>query len=238
MLVLIIVGILNASVLWLYLQALEQEEASVVVVFYQLVPLIGLVLGFLILGETISKLQFIAMSIIILGTTIISFEIDNENNFKLKKRTVALMLGASTFWALESVIFKYAALEVNLWRSLFWEHLVLLVIGLLIFIFVKKYRDNFLLAMNTNSSKILQLNGLNEVVYMLGNFATSFAYLLAPVALILLTQSFQPIFVFAIGIFLTVFFPKVSVENIHTKNLWQKVFSIIITGIGTYLLLM
>ena len=74
--------------------------------------------------------------------------------------------------------------------------------------------------------------------YMLGNLVTSYAYLLAPVALILLSQSFQPIFVFVIGIFLTIFFPKISVENIHTKNLWQKFFAIVITGIGTYLLLM
>jgi drug/metabolite transporter (DMT)-like permease len=217
--------------------ALEQDEASIVVVFYQLVPIIGLVLGYFILGETINQLQFIAMMIVIFGTTIISFEIDEENNFKLKKRTIALMLAASTFWALESVVFKYTALEVTLWPSLFWENLVLFVIGVLIYIFVKSYRENFNLAVTGNTKPILGLNFMNEVTYITGNVVTSYAYLLAPIALILLTQSFQPIFVFAIGIFLTIFFPKINTEKIHSRSVWQKLIAILITGFGTYLLL-
>ena len=72
---------------------------------------------------------------------------------------------------------------------------------------------------------------------MLGNIAFSFAYLLAPIALVLLTQSFQPFFVLVIGIILTLFFPKISVEKIEAKHLWQKVIAIFITGIGAYMLL-
>lgn len=231
------VGILNMLVLWFYLLALRDEEASVAIVFYQLVPVFGLGLGYLILGEVITQAQFIAMAIIILGTTIISFEIDTENNFKLRRQTVALMLSASFFWALSSVIFKVVALEENVWRSLFWEHLVLTVVGILIFTFVRSYRTHFLSAIRNNSGAILSLNFANEALYMLGNLVFAFAYLLAPISLILLTESFQPIFVFAIGIFLTLFFPKVSVEKIQTKHLWQKAIAICITGIGTYLLL-
>jgi hypothetical protein len=73
---------------------------------------------------------------------------------------------------------------------------------------------------------------------MTGNLAFAFAYMLAPIALVLLANSFQPIFVLGIGILLTIFFPKISVEKIEAKNLWQKVIAITITGIGTYLLLM
>jgi hypothetical protein len=61
---------------------------------------------------------------------------------------------------------------------------------------------------------------------------------MAPVALVLLTDSFQPVFVLAIGIFLTIFFPKISVEKIGAKHLWPKIAAICITGIGTYLLFM
>jgi drug/metabolite transporter (DMT)-like permease len=234
---LVIVGILNILVLWFYLLALRDEEASIVVVFYQLVPIIGLGLGYVMLGETISQMQAIAMAIIILGTTIISFDIDDENNFRLRKKTVSLMFAASFFWALESVLFKYVALEESVLHSLFWEHLTLGVVGILIFIFVRSYRTQFIKAIKKNKTTVLNLNFANEVIFMLGNLVSSFAYLLAPIALVLLTESFQPIFVFAIGIFLTVFFPKISVEEIHTKKVIQKILSITITGIGTYLLL-
>ncbi len=232
-----IVGLLNILVLWFYLLALRDEEASVAIVFYQLVPVFGLVLGYFILNETLTQIQLIAMAIIIFGTTIISFEIDVENNFKLRRQTVALMLAASFFWALGSVIFKAVALEENVWRSLFWEHLMLTLVGICLFTFMRSYRIHFLAAIRNNSRAIMSLNFANEGLYMLGNLIFAFSYLLAPISLILLVDSFQPIFVLLIGIALTLFFPRISVEKIHARHLSQKVLAICITGIGTYLLL-
>ena len=230
------VGVLNIGVLWCYLLALKDEEASVAVVFYQLVPVFGYVLGYLLLDEVLTQMQLVAMAIVILGTAIISFEIDAENRFRLRGATIPLMLGAAFFWALESVVFKAVALEETLWRSLFWEHLMLALLGVIIFTFIGTYRKHFLVALRENSRGILSLNVANESIYMLGNIAFSIAYLMAPVALVLLTESYQPLFVFAIGIFLTLFFPKLTAEKIEAKHLWQKGIAILITGIGTYLL--
>jgi drug/metabolite transporter (DMT)-like permease len=236
-LTLAVVGILNVVVIWCYLLALRDEEASIVVVFYQLVPVFGSILGYFILGEVLSQIQLIAMAIIIFGTTIISFEVDAENKFKLRRKTIFLMLVAALAWAIESVLFKAVALEENLWRSVFWEHLMMTIVGLLIFIFIRSYRENFLSAMRDNSRRILSLNVLNETIYIVGNIVVAFTYLLAPVGLVLLTESFQPIFVFMLGIFFTFFFPKIATEKIYARHIIQKVIAICITGLGTYLLL-
>ncbi len=237
-LTLAVVGTLSTAVLWCYLMALKNEEASVTVVFYQLVPVLGGILGYFILGETLTRIQIIAMATIIFGTTIISFEIDEENKFKLRKKTVLYMLAAAFFWALGSVIFKAVALEENVWRSLFWQHLMLVIAGIIIFTFMRSYRTHFLSAIRENSKAILSLNVLNESLYIFGNVTFAFAYMLAPIALVLLAESFQPIFVLAIGIFLTIFFPKITVEKIHARHLWPKIIAICLTVIGTYLLFM
>ena len=231
-----VVGILNVMVLWCYLLALKDEEASIVIVFYQLVPVFGYILSYFILGEVLTKIQLIAMAIIILGTTIISFEIDEENKFKLRRKTILPMLAASFFWALESVIFKAVALEENVWRSFFWENVALFFVGVIIFIFMRSYRTSFLSVIRNNSKVVLSFGVVNEFLYMLGNLAFAFAYMLAPVALVLLTDSFQSVFALIIGIFLTIFFPKISIEKIGAKNLWPKIIAICVTGIGTYLL--
>lgn len=231
-----LVGVLNIIVLWCYLLALKDEEASITVVFYQLVPLFGYLLGYLVLDEVLTRMQVIAMAIIILGTTIISFEIDVENRFRLRKKTIVLMVSAAFLWAIESVIFKAVALEANLAQSLFWEHLVMVGAGIGIFAVVRSYRSHFLEALRNNSKAIISLNITNELLYIFGNVTVAFAYLLAPIALVLLGESFQPIFVFAIGIFLTIFFPKISVEKIQLRHIWQKFVAISITGIGTYIL--
>ena len=206
-------------------------------VFYQLVPVFGSILSYFVLDEVLTRVQIIAMAIIILGTTIISFEIDAENKFKLRRNTVFYMLIAALFWAIEAVLFKSVALEENLWRSLFWEHLMMTLSGILIFIFIRSYRENFILVIRKNAKGVLLLNLSNEAIYITGNIVVSFTYLLAPVGLVLLTESFQPIFVLGIGIFLTIFFPKITTEKIHTKYILQKIIAICITGIGTYLLL-
>lgn len=237
-LILSIVGILNVGVLWCYLLSLKYDEASVVIVFYQLVPVFGGILGYFFLGEILMPMQIIAMTIIIFGTTIIAFEIDSDNHFRLRKRTILPMLGASLFWAIGGVIFKAVALEENVWRSLFWEHIMLTVVGIIIFIFIRSYRINFLFAIKSNSNNILSLSGINELIYIGGNIIVAYTYLLAPIGLVLLTESFQPIFVLIIGLFLTFFFPKIIVEKIQAKHIWQKIIAICITGIGTYLLFM
>lgn len=235
-LVLSVVGILHLLVVVFYLLALKIEEASVAVVFYQLVPVFGCILGYFILGEHLTHRQLIAMAMVILGTTIISFEIDSEDKFTLRRNTILPMLAAAFCWALGSVIFKAVALEENLWRSLFWEHLMLMLVGIGIFVFMRSHRINFLSAIRSNSKAVVSLNVLNESLYILGNIAFAFAFLLAPIGLVLLTESFQPIFVLLIGIFLTIYFPKISAEKIHAIHLWQKIIAICITGIGTYLL--
>ena len=237
-LVLVIVAIFHLLVLWFYLIALGHDEASVVIIFYQLVPVFACVLGYLILGETLTRLQLIAMALLILGSTIISFEIDIDNRFKLRQKVILPMLGAAFFWAAGDTVLKMVALKENIIRSLFWENLTLFIAGIVIFLFIRSYRENFLLAIKNNSKKILSFNLLNEALYVSGNIIFAFAYIMAPVSLVLLTDSFQPIFVLVIGIFLTIFFPKISVEKIGAKHLWPKIIAICITGIGTYILFM
>lgn len=235
-LVLVVVAIFHLLVLWFYLIALEHDEASTVIIFYQLVPVFACVLGYLILGETLTKLQLMAMALVILGSTIISFEIDIDNRFKLRRKVILPMIAAAFFWAAGDTVLKMVALEENIVRSLFWENLTLFIAGIVIFIFIRSYRENFLLAIKNNSKMILSFNLLNEALYVSGNIIFAFAYIMAPVSLVLLTDSFQPIFAIIIGIFLTIFFPKISVEKIGAKHLWPKIFAIGITGIGTYLL--
>jgi drug/metabolite transporter (DMT)-like permease len=120
MLVLVIVAIFHLLVLWFYLIALKYDEASIVIVFYQLVPVFAYILGYLILGETLTRLQLMAMALVILGTTIISFEMDIDNKFKLRQKVILPMLGAAFFWAAGDTVFKMVALEESVIKSLFW----------------------------------------------------------------------------------------------------------------------
>lgn len=233
--ILALVGVLNVGLLFAYLQAMSEDEPTVVIIFYQMVPVFGLVLGNLVLGETVTGIQLVAMALIMAGSVIMTIATDADGRIVFRLKTFGLMAVASLCWAGESTLFKMVALEENVFRSLFWENFFVVVIGIVIFITVRHYRQNFLLALKVNSKPILGLNVLNESLYMVGNASASFVVVLIPVALNLLMNSFQPIFVFAIGVVLSWLLPGRATEN-ALDRLFQKIVAIALTGVGAYLL--
>ncbi len=231
-----ITAVLDIVLLWAYLNAMQRDDSSRVIVYYQLVPIFGIVAGRVFLGEVISKDQLVAMGVVILGTSIVSLE-NVEGRFRFKGRTVGYMLLACACWAAELAIFKVVALEENPWRSLFWKHIVLMVLGVLMYLLIPRYRASFQAAMRTNSVPLLSANLLNEVLYMLGTVSYGLAAMLAPVALVLLTETFQSIFVLVMAILIARFIPKLATESIDRTHVALKGVAICITGLGTYLLL-
>lgn len=229
------VSVLHVLVLFFYLKALDGEEVSTTIIFYQLVPVFAFVMGFFVLGETLVIRQLIAMAVIIIGTSLVSFDLDGAG-IRMRLKTAAWMTAASLCWALASVIFKAVALEENVIRTLFWEHLVLMLIGIGLFVLVEPYRHAFLKAMRLNSRPVLSLNLANEGIYMLGNAVVAFALMMAPVALILLGNSFQAIFSLLIGIAVTLLWPKLAAERLQLGHLARKAAAIAITGCGVWLL--
>lgn len=234
--IIVVNSMLDIVLLWAYLNAMQRDDSSRVIVYYQLVPIFGIVAGWVFLGEVISKDQLVAMAVVILGTGIVSLE-NVEGRFRFKGRTVGFMLLACACWAAELAIFKVVALEENPWRSLFWNHIVLMVLGVLMYLFIPRYRASFQAAMRINSVPLLSANLLSEVLYMLAVVSYSLAAMLAPVALVLLTVTFQSIFVFLIAILIARFIPKLATESADRTHVAMKGVAICITGLGTYLLL-
>ena len=234
--IIVITAVLDVVLLWAYLSAMQRDDSSRVIVYYQLVPIFGIVAGWIFLGEVISGDQLVAMGIVIFGTTIISLE-SVGGRFRFKGRTVGYMLLACACWAAELAIFKVAALEENVWRTLFWKHIILMIVGVLMVLFIPKSRASFLAAMRTNSVPLLAANLLNEVLYMLGTVSYGLAVMLAPVALVLLTVTFQSIFVFVMAILIARFLPQLATERIDRTHAVMKGIAICITGLGAYLLL-
>lgn len=234
--ILTVAAILDVVLLWAYLSALQQDDSSRVIIFYQVVPVLGIVSGWLFLGEVVSGQQLIAMLIVIVGTSIIAFE-KVGGSLRFKGKTVGFMLLACACWATELAIFKVAAIEENVWLSLFWKHVVLVILGLTMFTFIPKYRRSFLVALRDNSVPVLGANLLNEALYMLGTVSYGMAVMSAPVALVLLTETFQSIFVLVIAVLVAKLIPRFATESIEKDHLVRKAIAICITGVGTFYLL-
>ncbi len=235
-LVLIATGLCYLFGILFYMHALEKDDASYVVAFWQFVPIFAYILGIIFLEEKLSSLKIIGSIITILGATILSLEFEEGKRFKSK--VVLLMILSSLFLALSDVLFKYKALEeTSFWVSIFWNQVGMTLFGICAFLLVKNYRKDFLHIVKHDNKIITGINLGGETIQTVASIFNYSATLLAPIALVLVTSyTFQPLFVFLEGILLTLLLPKIVKEKISRKHLIQKFLSIIIMSIGVYLI--
>jgi uncharacterized membrane protein len=224
-------GTLSLVYVIFYLHALEDDEATIVAPFFQTIPIFGFIFGYLLLGETLTNHQIFASILIIAGSFLLS--LDLSNGIKIKKKLVSLMLASSSLYALNGVIFKSIAINSGFIESLFWGMTGQVVLGLVLYLFVKSYRTQLVSVMRENSRAVLGLNFLNGIIILAGDIVVAYALLLAPVTLILAVGGFQPLFVFIFGVLLTLFFPKFGRESLVKRDLVQKIAGILIIVAGS-----
>lgn len=233
-LLVVICGVLDILAVTFYLYALQKGEASVVVPLFQLIPILAFILAYFFLGEQLTQIQLLGAALVIIGSIVLSLDLQNRLP-KLRGRVVALMLLSSLFIAISALVFKAVAIEVNFWTTSFWNYIGLIITGLIFLIFVPSYRKEFIQACRTSSKAVIGINILNEIVNVVASLVMRFASLLAPLALVAtVSNGFQSVFVFLIGIIITLWWPKLGQENLHWKSLLQKALTIAIMVIGTY----
>ena len=230
--ILIISGILYTVAILLYLFALSKDETSVVTPTFQLIPVLAFILGFIFLGEIMTSKQLLGGLIVILGAIIISIDF---SNFKFKKNIFLLMIISSLSYAVYQVLFKVGASE-NFYNSIFWQAVGIFISAIILFS-IKSYRQEFFTIFKKNALAICGFSALVELTTVAGNLLISKALIMAPVvALVLLVESFQPIFVFMLGIIFTIFIPSFVQEDTGKKVIIQKVFAMSIILFGSYFL--
>lgn len=235
-LILLGIGILNAAAFLLYLLALDKEEPSIIVAFLQLIPVFAFFLGYAVLGETLNGQQAAASAIVVSGVAILSVEFGEGRGVSIKAQVLALVAGASFLYALHDTLFKAVAINGSFTASIFWQYAGCASAGITVYLFYPTYRKEFNDVFRQNDKRVLSLNTFGEVLYILGSLANNFALMLAPVALVLVVASYQPLFVFVGGTLLAIFLPSLAHEKLSRKHTAQKLLSIIIILIGSYLL--
>lgn len=218
-----------------YLYALETDEATYVAPLFQLIPVFSLILGYVFLGEVLTISQLLAMCIIVAGGVLISLEF-GTGKINLRSKTLGLMLLASGLYAINLILFKMIAGEQGFVNSLFWDLLGKVIFGIILYFTVGSYRKQFNNLIKSNSAKVFGLNGFNEILALIGEVAIIYAALFAPVALVQSVSSTQPLFVFIVGIILTLYFPKIAQENINRRILIQKIAATVVIVIGAAML--
>ncbi len=219
-----------------YVYALQRGDASVVIPLFQLIPVFSFVLAWIVLGETLTVSELIGGAIIIVGSVVLSLEMSDTKKLSFNKGAFWLMVLASFLTALSFLFFKFFALEAGLLTTAFWEYVGFSLTAVALFVFIPAFRRQFLTVLKANRASVLTLNGINETLNILGKLSFNFASLLVPITLVWFVVGFQPFFVLAFGILLTLFFPHISKEKITRGHLTHRLVTICIMLVGTLFL--
>jgi drug/metabolite transporter (DMT)-like permease len=228
-------GMLSVVAAVCYLYALDMDEASFVTPFYQTAPIFAYVLGYFILGETITFAQGLGSLVIIAGALALSLEF-GRRGVRFKRNVVALMLAAALLSATNGVVFKLIAVDRGFLTALFWGFVGQVMAGLTLLIFVRSYRRDFLALFKRQKVAAVGLIALSRTLFSVSEAVTLYATLLAPVALVLVVNSFQPLFVFALGVVLTLLLPQLTRESLNRMKMLQKGVGIGFMLVGGYLI--
>lgn len=83
---------------------------------------------------------------------------------------------------------------------------------------------------------VMAVNCFGELLGIGAKLISNFVSLIVPIVLVLIVNSFQPVFSLLYGIIFTLFISKIYKENIDKKLLLQKGVAIFIIVFGSYLL--
>jgi uncharacterized membrane protein len=229
----ILSGVLYMGAMLLYLQALQTEEASVVAPYFQSGPLFGYVLAYFVLGETLSWRQLAGGAMIVLGALSVSV------NFKygarmFKTRLAVLMLSCGFAGALGSLIFKIYAINIEFWTTTFWMYVGEAIFGCALLL-VPTYRRQLAATLRVNTAALLSINGSNELINLGGGLGNRYALMFAPLSLVQAIGSTTTLFVFALGVVLSVFWPGVAREDMSGRELAKKGLAALLVAAGVAL---
>lgn len=215
---------------YFYFKALEKNDASIVTVMFQLIPVFSYILALVFFKENLAMQQIIGAIVIILSAVLISFDFEERNN-KSKWLALILMTLSSLFYATYFFLFDIGIRNSSYNSCAFWFQIGFLILGIILICF-KSYRTTFIKAIKNNGRKYFSLNITNEVINLIANLLVNFANVTIPLALANVLNGFQGAFVFILGVIGVKLLPKYFKENISKKIVIQKISCIILSIIG------
>jgi drug/metabolite transporter (DMT)-like permease len=230
MLLMTLSGIFYMTGITFYLRALQGHEASMVAPFFQSSPMFGYILAYLVLGETLTPLQIAGCVLIIGGVLSVSISPGSMRG-RFRWQLAALMLCAGFVLSLSTLIFKAFAIKDEFWETTFWMFAgeALFGAGALC---IGRYRQQFIHLCRVNGTALLAINASNELINVGGGLANRYALIFAPLSIVQAIGSTTTLFVFLIGVLLTVLFPAVSRENLSKRECVSKGLAAVLVAAG------
>src|SRR5262245_36809061 len=144
------------------------------------------------------------------------------------------MLACGFVLSLSTLIFKAFAVRDEFWATTFWMFAGEAIFGAG-FLCITHYRTQFFQLLRQNGAALVAINASNELINLGGGLSNRYALIFAPLSIVQAIGSTTTLFVFAIGVGLTLLWPSVSRENLSPREFATKGIAAILVAAGVAL---
>jgi uncharacterized membrane protein len=212
------------------------EISRISPLFAALVPIFTLVFGRLFLVERLDNLQLFAFFLLIFGGALVSMKIGADQNSLSRQSFLFAFLGA-LFFALSFVLIKIVYSQTNFLNGYIVGRFGEFLAGVILFFVLQKNKgfriQDFWKGI---TKKELGLFALNKFLAVGAFFLQNYATFLGSAALVQAMAGTQQLFLLAITILLSFWFPSLLAEKFSFKNVFIKFVSILLIGFGLLVL--
>lgn len=232
-LILLLNAVLYTIAMIFWFKSLAQNDTTIVTIMLQLSPVFMLLLSPIFLSEqSLSLVQLIGSFVVMFAAILLTFEPIKKTFNKKRLYTLFIMTLASLAFAIYFILERYVNQDHDFNQTILWTNLSLLIVGALIFIFIKSYRKSFFKMLKRNGGKVIGLNIINQLIDSFANVILIFAGTLASVALVsFVAQGIKPFVVMLIGVMLTKLFSK-SKQHATKIEIAKRIIAILICIVG------
>ncbi|MBQ7202306.1 DMT family transporter [Candidatus Saccharibacteria bacterium] len=236
---LFLAGCLNSLAGVPYYRAIEIEDTTNVSIFVQLAPIVYLIFGWFLLGESFSPHQLLGFAVILAGP----FLIIATTRKKSRKIKIKAALEAALY-VIISVIANIIFVKSSEATPMSFIHdMIFIFLGkgvgnLIICAFMPKWPKRFKEVVKKTRSKMLRPLIVNAIIGITKDFTYRAALTLAPAVAIasVATDSATPIVIFFLGILLTIIWPNFGREKLNRKTVLVHLIATILVVSGIIIL--
>lgn len=225
-------GIWFSVAFYIFYRALAQGEVSRVVTFvFGIIPVFDIIYQWIFHGGSLTIQEFSALALLIPGALLISY-----HPGKFWRKHVLLKVSAAGLLSAYNFFWQYGTKDLPVLNSLMWNRLGAAGI-LLLLLLIPLARRHILKATKGPKAKKTSALFLIKQAVGGGNFILlSYLYAVGSIPVISSLQGFRYVFLFLGGLVLSHKYKHIIEEDVNKHTLHQKVFAIVLIGIGTIIL--
>jgi len=216
-----------------YAFGLKDEELSRIYSLQSLYPAFVAIFSAIFLSEIFQPRFYLGIALMLVGTFLITYKFQKSRKF-IPLLTLAIVLSANIFIAIEQTMSKIVLNSVDLW-SFLAAYMIGNVLTTLPFLFTKHAKIAVEEIKNLGVSRFFTIQ-TSISLWVIAIVIFFYAASLAPVTLVSTLSIMTPLVILLMSLFVSKFFPRFFKEQIDKKTVALKLLAIVLIFLGTYLI--